>query len=726
MIMSDSSYRKLKTKYSNRKGINIGQELIAPCLAGEPKLYRRGTGYFSSSSMKAYAQSMSSLIEKNVKFEIICSPVVQDKGLIEILESNSTKEKKLKNVLALSENIVLDAIGFEKNKENVSYRSKVLSYMIASNQLEIKFAIPKTMEELITEVSYEELYHVKNGYFEFHNGDEVAFEGSFNETERGHSKNIESTLVFRNWIDNDIERLNETKAEVDDDWNEVNSEDLNIYPLGDEILRKIKKIASKTPPINPNPPPTPPVIPPDPPDTGLPYDLMPHQDAALEKWRENDYKGILALATGSGKTITAIHQAVTMAEKETLCVIIAVPYIVLAEQWVEVLNEYGVVPYECFGNSKKWYSKLENAIGRFNLNIKKFLPIIVVNATLNGKKFQSQLQKIENSLHGEILMISDECHHHANRNIIKKLPKAKYIMGLSATPWNPGDKESESILKSYYVDEVYTYSLQQALDDDRLCQYNYNIHEVELNAEEEEEYLRLTKIISVLYKQKENGLSPEKQSMLDNTIFKRSRLLDGIEDKFNVLDNLLKVKKPSPFKLFYCGSGFQASYDDEEDLHIEKDSISIIDRINEILSNRGWDVSKFTSEESHSERRNVLKTFKNKTINAIAAIKVLDEGFDVPMCDEAYFTASSSSERQWVQRRGRILRKSDNKEIAVVHDFVITKTSSTSDFRDLINREMARVNAFFKSCTNQDQIEDQIKVIKKTYSIEEQKGELNG
>ena len=123
------------------------------------------------------------------------------------------------------------------------------------------------------------------------------------------------------------------------------------------------------------------------------------------------------------------------------------------------------------------------------------MPIIVVNATLNGKKFQSQLQKIENSLHGEILMISDECHHHANRNIIKKLPKAKYIMGLSATPWNPGDKESESILKSYYVDEVYTYSLQQALDDDRLCQYNYNIHEVELNAEEEEEYLRLTKII---------------------------------------------------------------------------------------------------------------------------------------------------------------------------------------------------------------------------------------
>ena len=94
--LNNKSYLNLERKYSNRKGINIGQELIAPCLAGEPILYRRGTGYFSSSSMKAYAQSMSVLIEKNVKFEIICSPVVQDQGLIQILESNSTEEKKKK------------------------------------------------------------------------------------------------------------------------------------------------------------------------------------------------------------------------------------------------------------------------------------------------------------------------------------------------------------------------------------------------------------------------------------------------------------------------------------------------------------------------------------------------------------------------------------------------------------------------------------------------------
>ena len=714
--MNNKSYLNLKRKYKNRKGVNIGQELIAPCLAGEPALYRRGTAYFSSSSMKAYAQSMSTLIEKKVKFEIICSPVVQDKGLIEILESNSTKDKKQENVLKLAENIMLDAVGFEDNIENVSYRSKVLSYMIATGQLEIKFAIPKAMEKLITEVSYDDLYHVKNGYFVFDNGDEVAFEGSFNESEGGHSKNIESTLVFRSWLAEDLERLEDTKQEIDGDWNEENSEDLNIYPLGDEILKKIKRIASKIVPIKPEPSPNPN---PNPnPDNDFPYDLRPHQTRALKKWEGNNYKGILALATGSGKTITAIHAAVMTAKKEVLCVIISVPYIVLAEQWIEVLNEYGVVPHECFGNFRKWYPGLASDIGRFNLGIKEFLPIIVVNATLNGQKFQSQLKKIENSTRGEIFMISDECHHHANKNIIKKLPEAKYILGLSATPWNPGDDESRLILQSYYDDIVETYTLEMALKDDRLCPYSYHIHEVEMNADEEDQYLKLTRLISSLYKQKtEKALSSKNQSILDNTIFKRARLLDGIEDKFNTLSEVLKSKKPAPYKLFYCGSGFQASYEDEEE--IEKDSIKIIDKITTILSDRGWSVSKFTSAESHHDRRNILQTFKKKQINAIAAIKVLDEGFDVPMCDEAYFTASSSSERQWVQRRGRILRKSDNKDSAIVHDFVITKTSSTTNFRELIGREMARVDAFFKSCSNKQDIKAQIQTIKDDYLIEE-------
>ena len=272
--MAHKSYLNLKRKYKNkRSGINIGRELIAPCFAGEPKLYRRGTAYFSSSSLKSYASVIGKLIEKKVTFQILCSPVVQDRKLIEILESNSTKEKKQAVLLKLSEDILLHAAGFEENPDNVHYRSEVLSYMIASGQLEIKFAIPKALEKVITEVEYEDLYHVKNGYFIFNDGVEIAFDGSFNESEGGHSKNYERTLVFRSYKDGDLERLQDTMEEIDEEWEEK-SDELKIYPLGDEILEKIKKIAPKEKPIKPDPDPDP--------DPELPFKLRKHQNEALK------------------------------------------------------------------------------------------------------------------------------------------------------------------------------------------------------------------------------------------------------------------------------------------------------------------------------------------------------------------------------------------------------------------------------------------------------------
>jgi superfamily II DNA/RNA helicase len=240
-----------------------------------------------------------------------------------------------------------------------------------------------------------------------------------------------------------------------------------------------------------------------------------------------------------------------------------------------------------------------------------------------------------------------------------------------------------------------------------------------MSENEEVEYLRLTKIISPLAAQKySTGLSSEQQSILDNTIFARARMLDGIEDKFNVLDQILKSRKPSPYKLFYCGSGSQ--FGDKDDSDEGTDGLLNIERITKILSKNDWHVSQFTHKTSPSERKTIIKTFKDKSIHAIAAIKVLDEGFDVPMCDEAFITASSNSERQWVQRRGRILRTSDNKESAVVHDFVITKTSDTDKFQKLVRNEMNRVESFFSSCSNQEDIKDQIEKIKQNYAIIEE------
>jgi len=690
---------KIKLNYSTAND-NVAEEFYIPVLKEAVK-HDIAVGYFTTHGLLMILQGIEGLVKNNGRMRILIGdPLTPEE--YDALDDNEYTNNKFDEIWC--------EIFNGDFSEIEQYRLKIFSWLCNKGYLEIKYASRAGG-----------MYHKKIGLLEDENGDQVVFNGSMNLTRRAlvsneynPNGNSEEFSVYPSWVNG---FYNWGKPKIEDFekvWN-GNEPNTRVVNLPSEAYQNIKKHYQD--PDLPRPPT-------NPPESELPYDLRAPQEKALRKWQDNNCKGILALATGSGKTITAIHAAVEASKKETLCVIISVPYIVLAEQWLEVLGKYGVEPYECFGNSNKWYPNLSSAIGRFNLGIKKFLPIIVVNATLNGKKFQTQLKKIENSNHGKIFMISDECHHHANENTIKKLPKAKYILGLSATPWNKGDDESRATLKSYYDDIVYKYTLDMALKDGWLCPYSYQIHEVEMNEVEEEEYLRLTRLISSLYKQKTEGtLSSKDRSILDNTIFKRARLLDGIEDKFNVLDKILKSKKPSPYKLFYCGSGFQASYEDESE--VEKDSIRIIDRIISILAERDWNVSKFTSEESHYDRRNVLQTFKDKQINAIAAIKVLDEGFDVPMCDEAYFTASSSSERQWVQRRGRILRKSDNKKSAIVHDFVITKTSSTDDFKDLISKEMARVDAFFKSCSNQDDIKNQIKTIKNTYLIETKEGGWN-
>ena len=717
--MNNKSYLQLERKYKNRvDGTNIGKELIAPCLAGEPSLYRRGTAYFSSTSLKSYASVIERLLDKKVKFEILCSPVIQDKALLEILKNNSNEIKREEAFRQLSETIVLDAVGFSQNPTSVSHRTKVLSYMIASGQLEIRFAIPRNMEKAETGFNNDDLYHVKNGYFTFKDGNDVAFDGSFNESENGHVKNYEKTQVFRSYENSDIERLQDTIEDIDDDWN-GRTQALKIHPLSDDILKKIKLIASKLPPgFQPDPPK------PKPPQKKLPTPWD-HQLEALDNWKNNNYKGILALATGSGKTITAIHathkmsQQLISGDKKSLCVLISVPYVVLADQWVSELGKYNINPIKCYGSSRNWHTKLSSKVFSFNLHSEEFLVMVVVNATLRATKFQNLLHKIKINDSKKMLVITDECHHHANKQLVEtKLPKAQYIMGLSATPWNKNDSDSERILTSYYGKIVAKYDLDDALRDGVLCPYYYHIHEVAMNNEEEEVYLKLTSTITSLYQQLENsGLGPEEKKILEFTIYKRARHLDAIEDKFEVLRNILSTKEPEPFKLFYCGSGFQSDDNDEEGQQSETERLRNIDRITKILKPKGWKVAQFTSEESQSTRLDTLELFKNRHIHAIAAIKVLDEGFDIPKCNEAYITASSSSERQWVQRRGRILRIAKHKDSATVHDFVITQTSDTELFQPLITKELERVEAFQKSCSNKLQNETQIAKIKQKYHL---------
>jgi hypothetical protein len=214
--MVSEKLKNLKDRYQNGKD-NIGRDLIGVCLS-ECNLYRRGTGFFSGSALKAYAAGIDHVLKEGVKIQILCSPVIQDKKLISILRENSTPEKRLKTIQDVADQVALSAVGFGMNQARVDYRSILLSYLIASGQLELRFAIPKNYEWPEEPTNDQNIYHVKNGYFKFADDQFVAFDGSFNESDSGHQHHIDRTMVFRSWIQEDEARGLSVIADIDDDW----------------------------------------------------------------------------------------------------------------------------------------------------------------------------------------------------------------------------------------------------------------------------------------------------------------------------------------------------------------------------------------------------------------------------------------------------------------------------------------------------------------------------
>jgi len=717
---------KIKANYSTDKH-NVLGDFYIPALNNATS-YDRAVGYFSSNALLYIIQGLDGLIKNNGKMRLIVgSPLTQDE--YDSINSLETQDK-IFNQIGSQWNILVN----KELSELKRYRLEVFSWLIKTNKLEIKFALRKPGA----------IFHKKIGVI---SGEDftVVFNGSLNETESALDNNSENFNVFRSWKEESFKDYGEYHIEEFDSVWEGNEngtitfdipsryyDDVKNYwssegPPSSELEKEAaKKIAEmfknkekqlQEPEYDFIKPKIPKTI------DGHKYQIRGHQVSALVKWQKNNYNGIMALATGSGKTITAIHGAVktATAEDNRIVLIVAVPYKILADQWCDVLELFNIKAVRCYDSSKTWRGKLINEIGNFRARLSNdFFAVVVVNATLATEGFLSLIDQIPEQ---NRFFIGDECHHHGGENAIEKLPEAKYKIGLSATPWSSAEIEQKERLEKYYGPIVASYTMKEALDDGVLTGYKYLLYPVRMNSEEGELYEKLTKSIVGLLNKKNR--TPVDDQMLTNIVFKRSRLLDSLEDKFITLDNILKDKPVSKYTLFYCGSGASAiseygldnAYEDKGESE-DSDRTKSIDRVIKILHNRNWNASKFTANESPKARIGILNNFKSGSIDAMAAIKVLDEGFDVPMCKEAFITASSRNERQFVQRRGRILRKFPGKKEAIIHDFVIVPDSHDQIYKTLIENELKRVREFYSVANNKINIYGEVMKIIDSYDLD--------
>jgi len=672
--------------------------------------YDRAVGFFSTSLLEYAMKGISAIIKNDGQMRLIVGyPLDADEF------ASLQQGVELKN-LSIDLCKDLDELVASANSGILNYRLNLFMLLIATNKLTMKFAYrPKGM------------YHEKIGIIKDTSGNKILFQGSANETTNAiHvDLNFESITVYRSWIP-DV--YNEYAQPFERGFEKLwNAKDKNVITLDmpSELYSKISEYCRDSIDLDSLPemseldlvnnysaecsnnyPLVPSKI------NNKIFKPFPHQELALRDWFAAGGNGLFRLATGAGKTITAMYGVSkifeTVNRPTKILLIVAVPYQALAEQWGKELAMFNMKPIRCYNSINQWEIPLNDSINLLQAGTLEFVSVVVVNKTLCSDKFQSSISRISPD---NRFFIGDECHRHATNLIIKKLPKARFKMGLSATPYietdefNITDTNEKDLLTSYYGDVVAEYSLANALADGVLTPYNYYMHIVPLSEFETEEYGRLSKQIGRLM----SIDSSKDNKALSNAIRKRNKIISNAENKTMVLDKLLRTGdfEDKAHSLFYVGEGSSTENSDNIESALQED-ISQLEVLSSMIARHNWKLSKFTSLESSKSRKSIMNNFVSKRIDGLVSMRVLDEGIDLPMCKRAFILASSRNSRQFIQRRGRILRKAPGKQYADIYDFIVVPNTNRNDsvyFETLVRRELTRSMEFIRLSLNRSESE---------------------
>ena len=677
------------------KHIDIATNFYIPLLK-EANIYKRAVAYFSSSSLLEISIGICALAKRGGKIKLVTSPCLSKEDIEAIKEGYLKRNEVIKNALLSKLEEVTEE--FEKD------RLDLLANLIAMNILEIKIVLIEGGTGI---------FHEKVGIIEDNFGNKVAFSGSMNESETAFKKNYETIDVFCNWKIGDEARRFEKKFDAFENmWNgkDKGVEIIDFPELSEEIIKKyrrreqadfsldireyyednfkeeIKKSLGARLPKE--------------------YKLRDYQEEAIKNWMNNNYRGIFDMATGTGKTLTALGAIAKLSEKlqDKLGVVIVCPFQHLVEQWVEDIKKFNMKPIIGFSSSpqKKWKDRLKLAISKLNYDdSNNFFCFICTNATFLNKEVQKLLQKSKKSL----LLVIDEAHNFGAISIRKLLiEKYNYRLALSATFDRYMDKEGTSELYNFFEKKVIEYSLKKAIEEKMLTPYYYYPIVVYLTEVELDSYNELSKKIK-----KESRIDEEGKVTLSELgkilILKRARIIAGAFNKIGILKKNLEKYKEEKNILVYCGATNILS--EEADFsNTDISDTKQIDCVQQMMYQElGMKVAKFTANESIKERLKIKESFVSKDgIQAIVAIKCLDEGVNIPGIKTAFILASTTNPKEYIQRRGRVLRKAEGKEYAEIYDFitlprhlneakVLSKKKLEYDI-SLVAREVRRMKEF--------------------------------
>lgn len=640
---------------------------IIPLLE-KSKLYERGVAFFHSEWIDLAKDGLLKFIKNGGKMKLLTSIKVDED------EFNAIKngfEAKTNEILKKQ---LFDSVYESTQKSGKYWTLQFMSWMICENILELKISVHKS--------NINNIYHDKVCFFSDDENNEVCIHGTLNDSLNATS-NQELLLVCKSWNDEHKKFMTEIRDTLNRSWgNKV--ETFVTLDLPEIVKLEFNKIQDSFNPYSK-------II------TSLSGKVSTHeprdyQNIAIANLRDNDYCGLLSMATGTGKTLTSLFAAKDYIKnygKSTICIV--VPQITLIEQWEENIKK--VFPESqilvCAHNKNNWYSKLQ-IISLTASSMKDNIFLICTYDTLTNSYFSSKTRNFKKNF----IYIFDECHSLGSnqlRTSFKPLLIAKKI-GLSATPDRWFDENGTSFVKETIGPVVYEYTMEEAIEKKKLCKYVYNIVLSPLNDNEMNKFISLSKEISK-QAQVDKTMGNDFSQKMESLTMERARISKQCSSKWELFFNIFKDYQNKKGSLVYV-------FDKQVD-----------DMVIELKKRFGITCYGIVAGTSADDRKKILNGFNNGTIDVLVAIKCLDEGVDIPNCHTEFILASSTNPREFIQRRGRVLRTSlmNAEKVATIYDFVTTAPSSnfynSEDKLSVIVRELPRVAEFVRLSKNKEDIE---------------------
>jgi superfamily II DNA or RNA helicase len=721
---------------------NSPEKFFNDCLENS-KEFDLQLGYFSSATISVLADGFATFISNGGRMRLVINHIV----------SEEDKEAISKGVHG---GVIdcFDLTNFETLRQTFDeYQQQFfecLAFLIYDKRIDIRIIRPRNKKGIS---------HTKSG--QFRDGDSItSFTGSANFTISGLFNNLEEIKIDRSdSVDMMIQKRIKSQREEFDSIMlgkkknveylspenlvsaiKSNYGDKDIEELLDvEVkLRKIKKeralrerqesqwVVREDIDIEPK----------------FPYPSGPreYQKIAFENWKNNGQKGLFAMATGTGKTITSLNCLFEIYQRKGYYkAIILVPTITLVNQWEQECRKFQFANItKVYSKNSTWRDEVERILfnEKYKTEREPEVSYIIISTYASYSR-----EKVFNVLNGfdkkRLLLIADECHNMGSGSLVKRLKEIPYLrrIGLSATPERQFDDEGNKKLNKFFGSEehyTYEYSMEEAIKNGVLCKYMYYPHVVRLTPEEMSVYVEISEKISKYFNYNTETFD-HIDEILKMKLLERKRIIHKAVNKLEVFKSIIEKRFAEngnlKYSLIYVPEGNKPDYvggqddfDRNEDIDDDNDAEHLINIYTQAVTEVDDHVTVRKFVSGQKDREEILYDFAEGKLQVLTSMKCLDEGVDVPRSELAIFCSSTGNPRQFIQRRGRVLRTHPDKKLAELHDLVVLPEVNpySASFRmeqSLVRGELLRVRNFANLSENPSYSEIELREVLDHYAL---------